>query len=210
MCALGASDPAALAATTSMSQGGATAPAAPAAPAAPSVTCSEYAARMAESLYTCVRYALIFLQTTAPEVRLCRHTRTHTHTCRDAHMYYRDISLAVCLVVASANDSYEAISVCVCVCVLYAQVSDGERGAVLGPGWPRSGDLSSLQQQCLLVLGSMGEPPARGPQDPRRIKCCRLMLKVDNTHTHTDASHHTHFIRHPCRAPCSRQSLQVS
>jgi hypothetical protein len=35
------------------------------------MTCSEFAARLAESMYTAVHYALVFLQTTAPQVCVC-------------------------------------------------------------------------------------------------------------------------------------------
>jgi hypothetical protein len=58
-------------ATPSISTAGASTsmpPGTPAAASAAHTTCSEFAARIAEAVYTCLHYALVFLQATSPQV----------------------------------------------------------------------------------------------------------------------------------------------
>ncbi len=62
--------------------------------------------------------------------------------------------------------------------VCCAQVSEGERGGLLGAGWPRAKELSALQDQCMAVLYSLADAAGGAGRDARRVKGCKLLVKV--------------------------------
>lgn len=71
VCSLGATDPAGPAQQLQQQHAGAPAtPSGASSSAAAASTCTEYSARMAESMYTCIHHALLFLLATAPQVSL--------------------------------------------------------------------------------------------------------------------------------------------